>query len=403
MPVFAYSGRTRGGQPVAGEMEATTQDAVVAQLRRQRIMPTSVKVKAKSIELKIPGFGGKVKDKDLAVFTRQIATMIDAGLPLVQCLEALAAQQPHKMFKKALTEIRENVEGGSTFAAALRRYPSIFTSLYVNMVEAGEAGGFLDTTLNRLAVYIEKAADLKRKIKGALIYPGTIVTVAITVVIFLLIFVIPTFKTLFEGSGVSLPLPTRIVLEASRLVRTNILVVLGAFAGMVFCLRFYYKTNKGRKVIDTLILRVPVFGELIRKVAVARFTRTLGTLVSSGIPILDGLDITAKTAGNKVVEEAILKTRASIAEGKTIADPLKASGVFPPMVVQMISVGEQAGALDSMLAKIADFYDAEVDQAVANLTALLEPMLMVFLGVVVGGIIIAMYLPIFKLVSVVGR
>ncbi len=403
MPVFAYSGRTRGGQPVAGEMEATTPDAVVAQLRKQRIMPTSVKVKAKSIELKVPGFGGKVKDKELAVFTRQIATMIDAGLPLVQCLEALAAQQPNKQFKKSLTEIRENVEGGSTFAAALKRHPSIFSALYVNMVVAGEAGGLLDTTLNRLAVYIEKAASLKRKIKGALIYPGTIVTVAITVVIFLLVFVIPTFKTLFEGSGVPLPLPTRVVLEASRLVRTNILVVLGAFVGMILGIRFYYGTDQGRKVIDTFLLRVPVFGELIRKVSVARFTRTLGTLVASGVPILDGLDITAKTAGNRVVEEAILKTRASIAEGKTIADPLKASGVFPPMVVQMISVGEQAGALDSMLAKIADFYDAEVDQAVANLTALLEPMLMVFLGVVVGGVIIAMYLPIFKLVTVVGR
>jgi len=403
MPVFAYSGRTRGGQPVAGEMEATTPDAVLAQLRTQRIFPLSVKPKGTSIQLKIPGFGGKVKDKELSVFTRQIATMIDAGLPLVQCLETLALQQTNKVFKRALTEVRANVEGGATFAAALRRHPSIFSHLYVNLVEAGEAGGLLDTTLNRLAVYIEKAADLKRKIKGALIYPSTIVTVAISVVIFLLIFVIPTFKSLFEGSGVALPLPTRIVLEASRLVRTNILLVFGLLVGVVLCLRLYYRTGPGRKVIDTLVLRAPVFGALIRKVSVARFTRTLGTLIASGVPILDGLDITAKTAGNRVVEDAILKTRASIAEGKTIADPLKASGVFPPMVVAMISVGEQAGALDSMLAKIADFYDAEVDQAVANLTALLEPMLMVFLGITVGGVIIAMYLPIFKLVSVVGR
>ena len=403
MPVFAYRGRTQSGQPVVGQMEATTPGAVVAQLRKQRIMATSIKSRPKPIQFKIPGFGGKVKDRELAVFTRQIATMIDAGLPLVQCLEALAVQQPNKEFRKALTQIREDVEGGSTFAATLKRHPTIFPPLYANMVEAGEAGGLLDTTLKRLAVYIEKAAALRRKVKGALIYPSTIVTVAIAVVIFLLVFVIPTFKSLFEGSGVALPLPTRIVLEMSRLVRTHLLVLLGVLVGAILGVRFYYRTANGKRVIDALLLRVPVFGELVRKVSVAKFTRTLGTLVSSGVPILQGLDITAKTAGNKVVEEAILKTRSSIAEGKTIADPLKSSGVFPPMVVQMIGVGEQAGALDSMLEKIADFYDAEVDQAVANLTALLEPMLMVFLGVVIGGVIIAMYLPIFKLVSVVGR
>ncbi len=403
MPVFAYRGRTRTGQLVAGQMEANSPEAVVAQLRQQRVMPTSVKGKPKPIQLKIPGFGGKVKDKELAVFTRQIATMIDAGLPLVQCLEVLASQQHNKRLKKTLTEIRENVEGGSTFAGALKRHPTIFTPLYANMVEAGEAGGLLDTILNRLAVYIEKAMALRRKIKGALIYPSTIVTVAIAVVIFLLVFVIPTFKALFEGFGAALPLPTRFVLELSRIVREHILVGLGVLVLAILGLRFYYKTEKGEWIIDAVLLRAPIFGELIRKVSVAKFTRTLGTLVSSGIPILDGLDITARTAGNRVVEEAVLKTRASIAEGKTIAEPLKASGVFPPMVVQMISVGEQTGELDSMLAKIADFYDAEVDQAVANLTALLEPLLMVFLGIVVGGVIIAMYLPIFKLVSVVGR
>jgi len=388
---------------VTGQMEASTPQALAAQLREQRIMATSVREKPEPVRLRIPGFGGKVKDKELTVFTRQIATMINAGLPLVQSLEVLASQQPNKQFKRILTKIREDVEGGSTFAASIKRHPAVFTSLYMSMVEAGEAGGFLDTVLNRLAGYIEKSMALRRKVKGAMIYPATIITVAVAVVIFLLIFVIPTFKTLFEGFGAALPLPTRIVLELSRLVRTHVVTVLGAFVGTVFGLRFYYRTEKGKKVIDSLLLRLPIIGQLIRKVSVAKFTRTLGTLVSSGVPILDGLNITARVAGNKVVEEAILKTRSSIAEGKTIADPLGASGIFPPMVVQMISVGEQTGALDSMLAKIADFYDAEVDQAVSNLTTLLEPIMIVFLGVVVGGVIIAMYLPIFKLVTVIGR
>ena len=388
---------------VTGQMEASTPQALAAQLREQRIMATSVREKPEPLRLKIPGFGGKVKDKELTVFTRQIATMIDAGLPLVQSLEVLASQQPNKQFKRILTKIREDVEGGSTFAASIKRHPAVFTSLYMSMVEAGEAGGFLDTVLNRLAGYIEKSMTLRRKVKGAMIYPATIITVAVAVVIFLLIFVIPTFKSLFEGFGAALPLPTRIVLEVSRLVKTHLLAGLGTLVGAVFGLRFYYRTEKGKKVIDSLLLRLPVIGQLIRKVSVAKFTRTLGTLVSSGVPILDGLNITARVAGNKVVEEAILETRSSIAEGKTIADPLGASGIFPPMVVQMISVGEQTGALDSMLAKIADFYDAEVDQAVANLTTLLEPIMIVFLGVVVGGVIIAMYLPIFKLVTVIGR
>jgi type IV pilus assembly protein PilC len=309
----------------------------------------------------------------------------------------------NKRFKGVLIKIREDVEGGSTFAASLKQHPTVFTPLYMSMVEAGEAGGFLDTVLNRLAGYIEKSMTLRRKVKGAMIYPATIITVAVAVVIFLLIFVIPTFKALFEGFGAALPLPTRIVLELSRLVKTHLLAGLGTLVGAVFGVRFYYRTEKGKKVIDSLLLRLPVIGQLIRKVSVAKFTRTLGTLLSSGVPILDALNITAKVAGNRVVEEAILKTRSSIAEGKTIADPLGASGIFPPMVVQMISVGEQTGALDAMLAKIADFYDAEVDQAVANLTTLLEPIMIVFLGVVVGGLIIAMYLPIFKLVTVVGR
>ncbi len=400
MPIFTYSGRTRGGQTIAGEMEAANREAVIAKLRSQQIIATAVKAKAKDINI---SFGSGVTEKDIVIFTRQFATMIDAGLPLVQCLEILSSQNENKIFKKALAEIRQSVEGGNTFAAALKNHPKIFTSLYANMVEAGEAGGILDTILNRLAQYMEKAMALKGKVKSAMIYPSTIISVAVTVVVFLLIFVIPTFKSMFEGFGATLPLPTLIVLEASRLmIAFSIYIVVGAVAA-IFALRTWYKTNAGRTVVDGLLLKSPVFGILIRKVAVAKFTRTLGTLISSGVAILDGLDITARTAGNKIVEAAVLKTRASIAEGKTIADPLRESGVFPPMVVQMIAVGEATGALDAMLGKIADFYDEEVDQAVTNLTSLLEPMLMVFLGIVIGGVVIAMYLPIFKLVSVVGK
>ncbi len=401
MAVFVFSGRTRGGQTVSGEMEAANREAVVARLRSQQVIATAVRSKPKDIT--IPGLGAKVSDKDIVVFTRQFATMIDAGLPLVQCLEILATQQDNKMLKKTLTEIRQSVEGGSTFAAALKQHPKVFSSLYANMVEAGEAGGILDTILNRLAQYMEKAMALKKKVKSAMIYPSTIVTVAVAVVIFLLVFVIPTFKAMFEGFGAALPLPTQIVLELSRLVIAYFWVGIGAIVAAIFGIRWWYGTSSGRTNIDRFLLRMPILGILIRKVAVAKFTRTLGTLISSGVAILDGLDITARTAGNKIVEMAVLRTRASIAEGKTIAEPLRDSGVFPPMVVQMIAVGEQTGALDAMLGKIADFYDEEVDTAVANLTSLLEPMLMVFLGIVIGGVVIAMYLPIFKLVTVVGR
>jgi type IV pilus assembly protein PilC len=401
MAVFVFSGRTRGGQTITGEMEAANREAVVARLRSQQVIATAVRSKPRDIT--IPGLGTKVTDKDIVVFTRQFATMIDAGLPLVQCLEILASQQDNKTLKKTLTEIRQSVEGGSTFAAALKQHPKIFTSLYANMVEAGEAGGILDTILNRLAQYMEKAMALKKKVKSAMIYPSTIVTVAVAVVIFLLIFVIPTFKAMFEGFGAALPLPTQIVLELSRLVISYFWVGIGAIVGVIVAIRWWYGTPSGRTNIDRLLLRMPIIGMLIRKVAVAKFTRTLGTLISSGVAILDGLDITARTAGNKIVEIAVLRTRASIAEGKTIAEPLRESGVFPPMVVQMIAVGEQTGALDAMLGKIADFYDEEVDTAVANLTSLLEPVLMVFLGIVIGGVVIAMYLPIFKLVTVVGQ
>jgi len=401
MPIFVYTGRTRGGQTVNGEMEAATRAAVIARLRTQQIAATNVRTKPKDITF--PGFGGGVDEKEIVIFTRQFATMIDAGLPLVQCLEILASQQENKIFKKALVAIRQSVEGGMTFAAALKQHPKVFTSLYANMVEAGEAGGILDTILNRLAAYMEKAMALKGKVKSAMIYPSTIVTVALVVVVFLLVFVIPTFKTMFEGFGAALPLPTEIVLMISNIVRKYFLYAVAVIIAAIVSLRMWYKTPGGKLAIDSFMLKTPVFGLLIRKVAVAKFTRTLGTLISSGVAILDGLDITARTAGNRVVELAVQRTRASIAEGKTISEPLKASGVFPPMVVQMISVGEATGALDTMLGKIADFYDDEVDTAVANLTALLEPMLMVFLGIVIGGVVVAMYLPIFKLVTVVGK
>jgi type IV pilus assembly protein PilC len=401
MPIFVYTGRTRGGQTVNGEMEAATRAAVIARLRTQQIAATNVRTKPKDITF--PGFGGGVDEKEIVIFTRQFATMIDAGLPLVQCLEILASQQENKIFKKALVAIRQSVEGGMTFAAALKQHPKVFTSLYANMVEAGETGGILDTILNRLAAYMEKAMALKGKVKSAMIYPSTIVTVALVVVVFLLVFVIPTFKTMFEGFGAALPLPTEIVLMISNIVRKYFLYAVAVIIAAIVSLRMWYKTPGGRLAIDSFMLKTPVFGLLIRKVAVAKFTRTLGTLISSGVAILDGLDITARTAGNRVVELAVQRTRASIAEGKTISEPLKASGVFPPMVVQMISVGEATGALDTMLGKIADFYDDEVDTAVANLTALLEPMLMVFLGIVIGGVVVAMYLPIFKLVTVVGK
>jgi type IV pilus assembly protein PilC len=400
MAVFAFSGRTRTGQTISGEMEAPSREAVVAQLRRQQVLATSIKPKARDIAISIPGFGAKANEKDLAIITRQLATMIDAGLPLVQCLDILAQQQEKKFLKSTLQDIRQDVEGGSTFSAALKKHPKVFSGLYTNMVEAGEAGGILDTILNRLAAYIEKAMTLKKRVKTAMFYPATIVSVALVVVTFLLMYVIPTFEQLFAGFGASLPLPTVIVLKLSNFVQAYILFIIGGLVGTVVGLRMYYRTEGGKRAIDGLLLRLPIFGTLIRKVAVAKFTRTLGTLVSSGVGILDGLDITARTAGNKVVEDAILKARTTIAQGKTIAEPLQASKVFPPMVTQMIAVGEQTGALDRMLNKIADFYDEEVDSSVAGLTSLLEPLLVIFLGVIIGGVVIAMYLPIFKLITV---
>ena len=404
MPKFAWEGRTRSGQQQKGEMEAPNEAAVMAQLRRQGVMPSRVKERGKGldIDIKLPGFAPKVTTKDLVVFTRQFATMIDAGLPLVQCLDILGRQQENKTFKKILTAVKESVESGSTFADALKKHPKAFDELYVNLVAAGEAGGILDTILNRLAAYIEKAMKLKKKVKSAMTYPATIVGIAVVVVAVILIFVIPAFEKMFKDFGGALPVPTQIVINLSNFIQHYILVIIGAIIAFVVIFKRIYATNKGREKIDAWALKLPIFGILIRKVSVAKFTRTLGTMISSGVPILDGLEIVAKTAGNKTVEKAIYRVRQSISEGKTIAEPLEKSGVFPPMVCQMIAVGEQSGSIDTMLNKIADFYDDEVDDAVANLTAMMEPLLMLFLGTTVGGLVIAMYLPIFKIAGTVG-
>jgi len=400
MPIFKWEGKTLKGSIKKGEMEAPSEAAIRIHLRQQSIIPTKIATKGKEFKISLPG-GKKVNRRSIAIFTRQLATMIDAGLPLVQSLDILSSQQDHKVFKNIIREIREDVEGGSTFAGALKKHPSTFDDLYTNLVVAGEEGGILDNILNRLSNYIEKAEALRKKVKSAMIYPAIIVSVAILVVIILMIFVIPVFETMFKSAGQSLPLPTLIVLTMSKIVKKYIVIIIPAAILFVFLFRKFYKTDAGKTLIDRLILKVPVFGMLLKKVAVARFARTLGTLVSSGVPILDGLLIVSKTAGNRTIETAIMSARASIREGETIAEPLGRGGIFPPMVIQMISVGESTGALDSMLSKIADFYDDEVDVAVSNLTSLLEPFLMVFLGVVIGGVVIAMYLPIFQMASAV--
>ncbi len=404
MAKFAWEGRTRTGQTQKGEMEAPNEAAVGAALRRQGLMPGKIKEAGKGLdmEIKLPGFGGKVTTKDLVIFTRQFATMIDAGLPLVQCLDILGQQQEKKIFKDMLVQVKESVESGSTFADALKKHPKAFDNLFVNLVAAGEVGGILDTILNRLAAYLEKAQKLKKKVKSAMTYPATIVGIALVVISVILMYVIPAFEKMFADFGGALPAPTQIVINISNFVRDYILVIIGAIIVMIFALKKIYSTEKGRDFIDDKMLKVPVFGILLRKVAVAKFTRTLGTMISSGVPILDGLEIVAKTAGNRTIEKAIYKVKQSISEGKTIAEPLEKSGVFPPMVCQMIAVGEQSGSIDTMLNKIADFYDDEVDDAVGNLTAMMEPMLMLFLGTTVGGLVIAMYLPIFKLAGAAG-
>jgi len=401
MPIYKWEGKAGKGAIKKGEMEAPSEAAIRIHLRQQNIIPTKISSKGREIRISLP-FKKKVNQRSIAIFTRQLATMIDAGLPLVQSMESLSSQQESKVFKNILREIREDVEGGSTFAGALKKYPGTFNELYTNLVVAGEEGGILDNILNRLANYIEKSEALKKKVKSALIYPATIVGVAVVVVMILMIFVIPVFETMFKSGGQNLPLPTLIVVTISKLIKKYVIIFIPAMILLFFMLKKYYKTQNGKAVLDRLLLKLPVFGSLFKKIAVARFSRTLGTLVSSGVPILDGLSIVSRTAGNRTIETAILDARASIREGETIAEPLSRSGLFPPMVIQMISVGESTGALDSMLSKIADFFEEEVDIAVTNLTSLLEPLLMVFLGVVIGGVVIAMYLPIFQMASAVG-
>lgn len=400
MPVtFKWSGKNPRGSIESGEIVAASKDEVITILRRRNITPTVVTEKKAK---KAFGFRGKVKDKDIVVFTRQFATMIDAGLPLVQALEILSTQVENKNLARTLSAVKSDVEAGSTYADALRKHPRVFSELYVNMVAAGEAGGILDTILNRLAAYIEKAMKLKKKVKGAMIYPAVVTSVAISVLAIIMIFVVPTFSKMFASMGGTLPLPTRIIISISNFVGgIGGLLIFGLIVAIGMAITQIRRTENGRRATDAILLRLPIFGMILKKVAVAKFTRTLGTLISSGVPILDGLDITAKTAGNKVIEYAVMDVRKAVAEGKTLAEPLSKAKVFPAMVTHMIAVGESTGALDAMLGKIADFYDDEVDAAVSNLTAMLEPLLMVFLGTTVGFIVVALYLPIFKMGALV--
>ena len=401
MATFAYVGRTRQGAVRKGEMTAKNRDEVVAMLRKQQIMPTTIKQKAKDLNITLPGFGSGVSDKDLVVFTRQFSTMIDAGLPLVQCLEILSGQTENKILSSAIVQLRSDVESGSTYAEALKKHPKIFNNLYCSLVQAGEAGGLLDTILNRLAKHIEKTLILKKKIKSAMVYPAVIMAVAFIVVFVLMVWVIPVFTQMFMDFGGTLPVPTQVVVIVSDFMQAYWYLVGGIPVALIIGLKQWHTRPSGALVLDRILLQIPVIGDLIRKAAVATFTRTLGTLISSGVPILDGLAIVSKVAGNVVIENAIMSARQSISEGKTVSEPLAQSKVFPPMVTQMIAVGETTGALDAMLEKIADFYDAEVDAGVDTLTSLLEPALMVFLGVVIGFIVIAMYLPIFKMASAI--
>ncbi len=398
MPVFTYSGKNASGQKVSGERTATNKEALVAQLRRERIVPGPVRQKGR--EFSIPSFGsGKVKVKEIAIFFRQFSVMIDAGLPLVQCLEILAANQENPTFQKTLTGVRTTVEGGSTLANAMRQYPAVFDDLSTNMIEAGETGGILDIILQRLAVYVEKAVKLRAAVKSALIYPVSVVSLAFVIVAALLKWVVPIFANLFAGLGVDLPLPTKIVIGLSHFIGQFGVVFLIGLVAMVFGLKQVRKNPKGRYYFDLALLKLPVMGALLRKIAVARFTRTLGTLITSGVPILEGLSITARTSGNAVLEEALMKVRKAIEEGRTIVDPLRESGVFPNMVSQMIGVGEATGAMDSMLQKIADFYEDEVDAATKDMLAMLEPIIIGLLGVMIGGIVISLYMPLFSMIA----
>ncbi len=402
MPVYLWEGTTRKGEPRKGELDAPDESSVRIQLRRQRIKPGTIKKKPKDLFENIPFMQQKVKEKDVVIFARLFATMINAGLPIIQCLDLLGEEEPNPTFAKIIKSIKEDIEGGSSLSDTLKKHPDIFDNLFVNLVAAGEAGGILDVILNRLSAYMEKAMELKRKVKGAMTYPVTVLVIAISVVILLLYKVVPVFDEMFSSMGSALPAPTQFLVDASAFVQNNILYILGTMILSVFAFKKYYKTEMGRLQVDRIVLKLPVFGILLKKVAVAKFSRTLSTMMSSGVPILDGLEIVSRTAGNKVVENSLMETRKSISEGRTIAEPLAEAGIFPSMVVSMIAVGENTGALDAMLEKIADFYDSEVDVAVDGMTALLEPIMMVFLGGIVGGTIIALYLPIFSMAGAVG-
>lgn len=404
MPSFAFEGVAANGEVRKGNVEAASEGAAREALRAQKINVKSVRAKkAGEINIPMPAFfKPKVGTKDLVIFTRQFATMIDSGLPLVQCLEIQAQQAPNPTFREQLAHIKEAVESGSTFADALRKYPETFDELFQNLVAAGEVGGILDTILNRLAQYIEKAEKLKRQIKGAMSYPVIVIVVASAVVTLLLLKVVPTFEEMFAEFGSALPAPTQFVIDLSKWLQANFLYIVAGLAAAFYGIRTAYRNKKGRLAIDQLLLKLPVFGDLLTKVAVARFCRTMGTMISSGVPILEGLDICARTSGNRVIENAIFKVRDGISEGRTISEPLTESKVFPSMVCQMITVGEATGALDVMLNKIADFYEEEVDQAVENLTSMMEPLIMAGLGVVIGGLVIAMYMPIFTMAGNIG-
>lgn len=397
MPAYLWEGKNRNNIVQKGEMEAANEDVVRSNLGRLRITPTKIKKKPKDLFENVAFLQPSVTQKDVILFCRQFSTMIDAGLPIIQCMDILYSQQENPTFKKMLKNIKEQVESGATLADSLKKYPKQFDDLFVNMVAAGEAGGILDTILRRLSAYMEKAAKLKSQVKGAMTYPIVTIIIAILVIAVILVFVIPVFQEMFSDMGGTLPTPTLIVVGMSEFVKSKIHWMIIGLIIFIWAFKKYYKTEKGRRSVDALVLKLPVFGLLIRKVAVAKFTSTMGTMLSSGVAILEALDIVAKTSGNKTVERAIYNVRSGIAEGRTMADPLAESGVFPAMVCQMISVGESTGALDAMLQKIADFYEEEVDQAVENLTALIEPFMLVFLGVVIGGLVISMYLPVFKM------
>jgi type IV pilus assembly protein PilC len=402
MPVYLWKGKDRHNKSKKGEMEAPSEDVVRSELTRRKITSAKVKKKPKDIFENVSFMQPKVKMSDVIIFCRQFSTMIDAGLPIIQCLDILYAQNDNKTFKKILKDVKSNVESGQTLAEAMRKYPRQFDDLFVNMISAGEAGGILDMILRRLSAYLEKAAKLKAKIKGGMTYPLVTIVIAIVVVAIIMIFVIPVFEDMFSGMGAALPAATQVVVKMSRAVKSNILYIIVGTIMFIFAFRRFYRTEKGKVLMDDFVLKLPLFGDLIRKAAVAKFTRTTGTMLSSGVAILDALEIVAKTSGNKTIEKAVLDTRTAIAEGRTMSDPLAESGVFPSMVCQMIAVGESTGALDAMLTKIADFYEEEVDQAVENLTALIEPFMIVFLGVVIGGLVVSMYLPIFKMAAALG-